>query len=151
MQAVLCILGSNKELKTTAIQHGTYPSIVLCKLVNVIWRSIYRFTVYVFLHTEDVTYTCDFKTNPHLHLTYLLRAHWHIRPRYTASIFACPWLLFLLTPSCSNLALFVRVQWLCQFKRGLRPERCVYIRTILLFTKIQPIELLVISKFEPGR
>ena len=63
MQAVLCILGSNKELKTTAIQHGTYPSIVFCKLVNVIWRSLYRSTVYVFLHTEDVTYTCDFETN----------------------------------------------------------------------------------------
>ena len=45
------------------------------------------------------------------HLTYPLRAHWHIRPRYTASIFAYPWLLFLLTPSCSNLALFVLVQW----------------------------------------
>ena len=43
-------------------------------------------------------------TSPHL--TYPLRAHCHIRPRYTASIFACPWRLFLLTPSGSGRHFF---------------------------------------------
>ena len=69
--------------------------------------NVYRYTQLSEINCY-VYYICLSRPS---HLTYPLRAHWHIRPRYTASIFACPWLLFLLTPSCSNLALFVLVQW----------------------------------------